>query len=151
MAAAEQRADRRAGERSVEDDATGTALGRRAFAVVAWLFVACLVVQFFLVGLDVFEALGDSELHRDFAYTYGWLAPVLVLLAGLAGVPRRVLVLSVALLVLYAVQTYLPLMADALPGVAAVHAVNALLVFWVAVRLARAVAWNPEDGGTPDA
>ena len=56
----------------------------RAFVVLAWLFVGCLVVQFFLVGLDVFEALGESELHRDFAYTYGWLAPGLVLLAGLA-------------------------------------------------------------------
>jgi hypothetical protein len=126
-------------------------VGRRAFVIVAWAFVACLVVQFFLVGLDVFEALGESELHRDFAYTYGWLTPGLVLLAGLAGLPRRVLVLSVLLLVLYAVQTYLPLMAESLAGIAAVHAVNALLVFWVAVRLAHSVPWNPGDDGTYDA
>lgn len=149
MAAAEQRAERRAPP--MEDDASGSAVARRAFVVVAWAFVACLVVQFFLVGLDVFEALGESELHRDFAYTYGWLAPGLVLLAGLARLPRRVLVLSVVLLVLYAVQTYLPLMADALPGFAAIHAVNALAVFWVAVRLAQAVAWNPGAAGTADA
>jgi hypothetical protein len=129
----------------------GNLLARRAFVVIAWLFVGCLVVQFFLVGLDVFEALGESELHRDFAYTYGWLAPILVLLAGLAGLPRRVLVLSMVLLVIYAIQTYLPLLADALAGIAATHAVLALVVFWVAVRLASAVPWNPDADGTRDA
>lgn len=123
-------------------------LAHRAFVAVAWLFVGCLVIQFFLVGLDVFEALGDSELHRDFAYTYGWLAPGLVLLGSLARLPRSVMWLAVAVLVLYAVQTYLPTISDAFPTVAAVHSVNALLVFWVAVRLARAVPWNPAADGT---
>jgi hypothetical protein len=143
--AAEQHAD----DRFLEGG--GNLLARRVFVVIAWLFVGCLVVQFFLVGLDVFEALGESELHRDFAYTYGWLAPILVLLAGLAGLPRRVLALSVTLLVIYAVQTYLPLMADRLPTIAALHAVNALLVFWVAVRLAGAVPWNPGPDRTAGA
>lgn len=128
----------------------GSELARRAFIAVAWLFVGCLVIQFFLVGLDVFEALGESELHRDFAYTYGWLAPILILLAGLAGLSRRILGLAVALLVLFAVQTYLPLLADTVPLLAAVHAVNALLVFWVAVRVAQAVPWNPGRGGTSE-
>lgn len=125
-------------------------LGRRAFVAIAWLFVACLVVQLFLVGLDIWEALGESELHRDFAYTYGWLAPVLVLIGGLAHVARRTLWLAVALLVLYAVQTYLPLLADVLPWVAAIHAVNALVVFWLAVVVARSVGWNPGPAGTTD-
>lgn len=143
-----------AAERSSQDDLsaeTGSESARRAFIVVAWVFVGCLAIQFFLVGLDVFEALGESELHRDFAYTYGWLAPVLVLLAGLGRLPRRVLGLAVVLLVLYAVQTYLPLLAERLPTIAAVHAVNALLVFWVAVRLAQAVPWNPGRDGTTGA
>ena len=142
------------GERSSEGTTAapyGNVLARRTFIVVAWVFVACLPVQFFLVGLDIFGALGESELHRDFAYTYGWLTPVLVLLAGLGGLPRRVLRLAIALLVLYAIQTYLPLLADRLPTVAAVHAVNALLVFWVAVRVAQAVPWNPEPDGTTGA
>ena len=123
-------------------------LARHAFVVVAWAFVACLVVQFFLVGLDVFEALGESELHRDFAYTYGWLAPLLVLLAGLAGLGRATIGLAVALLVLYAIQTYLPTISASLPTLSALHAVNSLLVFWIAVRLARSVTWNPATSGT---
>ena len=144
MATAEQHAEQPADGA----DGTGSTFARRAFVVVAWVFVACLVVQFFLVGLDIFEAIGESELHRDFAYTYGWLAPGLVLLAGLAGLPGRVIRLTLALLVLFAIQTYLPLLADRLPTVAAVHAVNALLVFWLAVRVAQAVSWNPEPDGT---
>ena len=127
----------------------GELVGRRTFVALAWLFVGCLVVQLFLVGLEVFEALGESELHRDFAYTYGWLAPLLVFIGGLARVPRRALWLAIGLLVLYAVQTYLPLIAEPLPWLAAIHGVNALVVFTVAVALATSVAWNPAPDGTP--
>jgi hypothetical protein len=144
MAAAAPRPD----EPVTDAVGTGSTFARRTFVIVAWVFVACLVVQFFLVGLDIFEAIGESELHRDFAYTYGWLAPGLVLLAGLGGLPGRVVRLTLALLVLYAIQTYLPLLADRMPTIAAVHAVNALLVFWVAVRVAQSVPWNPADAGT---
>jgi len=123
-------------------------LAQRGFVIVAWVLVGCLVVQFFLVGLDLFEAMGESELHRDFAYIYGWLTPVLVLLATVAGLPRRVLLPTVALLALYAIQTYLPTIADTLPRIAALHAINALLVFWLAVQVARAVPWIPGATGT---
>jgi hypothetical protein len=123
---------------------------RRAFLLLAWAFVVCLVIQFFLVGVQLFEAAEPSDLHRDFAYAYGWLAPALVLLAAVAIVPRRVQVLAVLLLVLYAVQTYLPTIAEQAPWLAALHAVNALAVFGVAVGVARGVAWrNPEEDGTP--
>lgn len=125
-------------------------LAQRAFVIVAWTLVGCLVIQFFLVGLDLFEAIGESELHRDFAYLYGWLTPILVLLATAAGLPRRVLLLTVALLALYAIQTYLPTISDALPRIAALHAINALLVFWLAVRVARSVPWIPVAAGTAD-
>jgi mercuric ion transport protein len=128
--------------------AGGSRIAWRALFVLAWIFVACLVVQFFLVGLDIFEALGESELHRDFAYTYGWLTPLLVLLAALARAPQRTRILAVALLVLFAIQTYLPLLADRAPGLAAVHAVTALLVVLVAVQLARSLPRNPEAAGT---
>jgi hypothetical protein len=88
-------------------------LARLACAALAWLFVGCLVVQVFLVGLDIFLEMGGST-HRDFAYVYGWLTPVLVLLAGPPGRrgrarpddrPGRPL----------AVQVVLPSMRDALP------------------------------------
>lgn len=123
-------------------------LAQRALVAVAWTFVGCLVIQFFLVGLDVFEALGESQLHRDFAYTYGWLAPGIVLLGGLARVRRGTMALAVALLVLFAVQTYLPTINEAMPTLAALHAVNSLVVFWVAVRLAQSI---PTESRAPGA
>lgn len=130
------------------DEAGLNRVAWRALVVLAWLFVACLVVQFFLVGLEIFEALGESELHRDFAYTYGWLTPIMVLLAAIANAPSRARLLSIALLVGFAIQTYLPLLADRAPMVAAIHPVTALLVVLVAVLFARALPWNPADAGT---
>jgi hypothetical protein len=128
-------------------------LSRLGFTAVAWAFVACLVVQLFLVGLDLFEVTGeDVGIHREFAYFYGWLAPMLVLLAVAARLPRAWLLLTVALLVLFAVQTYLPSLADRLPVLAAMHAVNAMAVLWIAVTLAmagrRQVGPRAEAGGS---
>lgn len=113
-------------------------LARQALLAGSWLLVACLVVQLFLVGLDVFGTSGKvGTVHRDFAYLYGWLAPGLVLLAMLARAPRWFTIGTVVLLVLFAIQTYLPSLQGSIPLLAATHAVNALAVFWLAVVIAR--------------
>jgi hypothetical protein len=123
---------------------------RLAFPVTAWLFVGCVVVQFFLVGLRMFaEGPLASTLHRDFAYLYGWLTPILVLLAASPAGSLRAVRLAVALLVLFAVQTFLPLLAEVAPPLAALHAANALVVAWVALRLAQASRQPPDPIGTP--
>jgi Family of unknown function (DUF6220) len=118
-------------------------------AVAAWLFVACIVVQVFLVGLDIFAKMGGS-IHRDFAYVYGWLAPILVLLANLARAPAPIRYLTLVLLGLFAAQTVLPSLRDQIPVLAAIHTVNALLIFGLAVVLAqRATAWVRTDAASP--
>jgi hypothetical protein len=111
-------------------------LARFAFASVASLFVGCLLVQVFLVGLDIFGG-APASIHRDFAYVYGWLTPVLILLAGFANAPRRTRQLSVVLVVLFAIQIVLPSLRDAVPILAALHPVNALAIFAVAMVVAR--------------
>ena len=120
-----------------------------ALAALAWLFVACVAIQFFLVGLLVFHAEPWTGLHREFAYTYGWLTPILVLLAMSSAGSPRARRLALALLVLFAIQTFLPLLKGAAPWIAAIHAPNALLVAWLAVQLARAVSPHPGAVGTP--
>jgi hypothetical protein len=127
----------------------GRHLAALALRAGAWAFVACIVLQFFFVGLDAFEAPGLEGLHRDFAYTYGWLAPILVLLAVLGEAPLRVLVTTVLLLVAFAVQTYLPLIAASLPTISSLHAILALGIAWIAVRLARLTGEIPSPRGTP--
>ncbi|HSM38236.1 MAG TPA: DUF6220 domain-containing protein [Candidatus Limnocylindrales bacterium] len=118
-------------------------LARLALVATAWLFVACLALQLFLVGLDVFDRIGGTSatqvgIHREFAYLYGWLAPLMVLLVMIGRLPRPRLVQAVLLLVLFAVQTYLPTLARDAPLLASVHSVNAIAVVWLAVSLALA-------------
>ena len=114
---------------------------RLGFVLAAWLFVASVVLQTVLVGLDIFADLGGS-IHRDFAYVYGWLAPILVLLAGLARAPKDLRSISLVMLLLFAAQTVLPSLKDQFPLLAALHTVNALAIFGVALLLARrATAW----------
>ncbi len=130
-----------------------TATARLAYRAGAWVLVGCLVIQLFLVGLDVFEVVGaDSTIHKQFAYLYGWLAPALVLLAAAAGLPRWRIGEVALLLVLFAAQTYLPTLADRAPVLAAFHAVNALAVFWLALDIARhgaeTVEAPPAHGGS---
>ncbi len=123
-----------------------------SFLVCAWLFVACLVIQVFLVGLDIFAKL-DGAIHRDFAYVYGWLAPILVLLSGAARVPSGTRRLTLVLLVLFAAQTVLPSLRDQVPVLAALHTVNALAIFAVGIVIARrATDWiqpGPRPAATP--
>lgn len=109
---------------------------RTGYIGAAWLFVACLFVQLFLVGLDVFDAGIPHSVHADFAYTYGWLLPAMLLLGRLGRLRRRTLFVTALLLFLYAAQTMLPSAADAAPFVAAFHAVNAMVIFWLAINLA---------------
>jgi hypothetical protein len=110
---------------------------RSMYLALIWVFVACLVVQAFLVGLDLFSDVLDPTTHRNWAYIYGWLTPILVFLATLARFPLSVRLGSVALLVLFALQTILPQFREILPPIAAAHALNALLIFWLAMVLAR--------------
>lgn len=118
-----------------------TALSRRAFPVLAWIFVGCLVIQLFLVGLDVFKVVGpDSTIHRTFAYAYGWLSAALVLAAVVGRLEATRVRWTVILLVLFALQTYLPSLAQRAPVLAAFHSVNALALFWLALHLARHAA-----------
>lgn len=122
-------------------------LARLGFGVAAWVFVACVVLQVVLVGFEVFARLGGT-IHRDFAYLYGWIAPVLVLLAAMARVPTATRAMTILLLVLFAVQTVLPSLRDQVPFLAALHTVNALAIFGLAVAIARrSTAWIRERPG----
>src|SRR5262245_14951459 len=113
----------------------GHRLARFAFAAVGWLFVSCVVMQVFLVGLDAFGG-ADASIHREFAYLYGWLTPVLVLLAGFARAPKSTRDLTIALVILFSIQVVLPALRHAVPILAALHSINALAIFGIALVIA---------------
>lgn len=106
--------------------------------VAVWAFVALVIVQVFLAGLGLFAGAENFRTHVEFGYSAVWAVVLLLpVLAWLGRVPRRELWLSVLLLALYIPQCLLPPLARAGgPAIiAALHPVNALLMFALGVRL----------------
>lgn len=114
---------------------------RQAHAVTAWVFVAAIVVQVFLAGAAIPQLGGNGsfEMHRNVGYGVGVVSLVLLLTAIAARAGRRRISQSLGLLVLYVIQSSLPYMDPGLPAAAALHPVNALLMFGLGFMYARAV------------
>lgn len=114
---------------------------RQVHAWLAWAFVGAIVVQVFLAGLAIPQLGGNGSFvtHRDFGYFIGLLTLVLLLAAIAAGLSRRRIGQAAGLLVLYVIQSSLPYMDPGLPAAAALHPVNALVMFGLGVLYARAV------------
>ncbi len=125
-------------------------MARRALPLAAGLFVACAVVQVFLAGLGVFDDPKAFITHREFGYTFGWLTLVVLVLALVGGVPRRVIGLGVLLLVLFALQSVLIALRTDYPAVAALHPLNGFAVLAVGLVTTRA-AWATRRAELPDA
>ena len=111
---------------------------RVGFVLVAWLFVACVVIQIYLAGLGVFDRPQAFLTHRDFGYVFGLLTLVMVLLSLLGRLPRRLIGASVLLLVLFALQSVFVVMRESVPTLAALHPLNGFLI----LALAALVAWS---------
>jgi hypothetical protein len=125
---------------------------RVVHALAAMVFVVAVVVQVFLAGAAMLQLGGDGDFraHVDFGYTWVGIAALLVVVtAALARAGRRRIGLSVLLLVLYIVQTLLPLASEDMPVIAALHPVNALILFALASWFAW-TAWR-DRAGAPSA
>jgi hypothetical protein len=129
-----------------------TRYARLAFAGLAWVFVATIVIQVFLIGLGLFGDVSYRQTHIEFGYTWVGFAALALLISGLLARPgRRTVGLVVGLFVLYIVQTLLPSARDGYPAIAALHPVNALLLFGLALYVARLATWlarEPADASS---
>ena len=110
-------------------------VGEVSYLVLAWLFLAAVITQFFLAGLGTFGA-KTFEPHKDFAGAFHLLALLLLLLAIFVRRNRTDIILTVVLFVIVTVQFSLPEARDDAPGVAALHVVNALFIWMVGYHLA---------------
>jgi hypothetical protein len=102
-------------------------------------------VQAFLAGAALVQlgGSGNFETHISFGYTaMGILALLVLIAAGLGRADRFQVWGSIALFLDYIVQTILPNFRASSPAIAALHPVNALLLFglaaWMFVREIRA-------------
>jgi hypothetical protein len=147
-----------AGCAELEAGYAGVTVTRREIAVVRsiaqrvhpWLvglFAIGVILQGYLAGaaLPQLGGTGDFETHLFVGYTVLGILALLILIAGLVGRADRVQVWgSIALFVLYIVQTALPTFRGSSPLLAALHPANAIVLFglaaWLAVRRRPTVA-----------
>jgi len=118
-------------------------IARQANAWLAWLIVAAILVQVWLAGSAIPQLGGNGNFmnHQSFGYLIGLLFLVQLVVAVLARPGRRTVGIAAGLLVLYVIQSSLPYMDPGLPAVAALHPVNALVMFGVQIWYARQ-AWR---------
>jgi hypothetical protein len=110
-------------------------IARTVFAVLAWLFVALVVLQVFYAGVGLLGG-GGMDQHREFGYLVS-MVPLLALVAAIVARAGRLAWMSAALLLLAQVQTMLPWFAEDAPVVAALHPVNALVLFGLGLAIAQ--------------
>jgi hypothetical protein len=104
-------------------------VGRVVHAGVTYVFLAGVVLQPFLIGLWLFGAESTSDLHTGLGYSLLVPGCPLLLLAALVGrVPRREMLLTLAVIVDTFVQVSLPGFRSELPALAALHPVNFLVL-----------------------
>jgi hypothetical protein len=133
-------------------------IARLVYPWIAWLFVACVVVQFFLAGLGVFAGVTNFELHRNWGYTFGYLLILLVAAALIGRMPRTAWTAPLGVMVLFALQSVLVALRGDYPVIAALHPLNGVAIFTASLWIARSsAAWQraaperPAASAPPDA
>lgn len=109
-------------------------------AAAAVVFVAAIIVQVFLAGAAIANlgGSGDFATHIEFGFTWVGIAVLAVVVSALiARRPRRDVGITLGLMALYIVQTILPSLRDSMPTIAALHPLNAMLLFALAAWYAR--------------
>jgi hypothetical protein len=111
----------------------------RALAMVGWLLAGAVLAQTFLAGMGVFVGPDWWPRHRGFVHTFEWLSPVAVILAYLSRTTRTTKSLAWLTVVLMFAQYATAGSQSSLGrmGLAALHPVSAVLLFWTSVELAR--------------
>lgn len=114
---------------------------RQVFQYGIYVVVGATVLQFFLAGLGIFADPTLMFLHTSVnSFLVGLLPLVLAGVGWYAGVERRTLLLAVAMFGLAFLQSlFLIPFHLALQGplryISALHALNAVFIFWVALHL----------------
>lgn len=128
-----------------------TAARTRAFPILAWAYVAALAIQVFFAGLYVFAGASNIELHRNMAHVIGALTILLIAATFVGRVPEKRLVFGVlGLLVVQGMLVHVHQLFDGFAVVAALHPVNALVLTYAALTLAkRSSAYWQTDAARP--
>lgn len=112
----------------------GFAWARAGYRVLAWVLLACIAIQVFLAGMAVFGGPANWGMHTGFVHLFELVPLIMIPLAFLGRLPRGLRWHPLVVFFLIGLQYAL---AQAGTTVAALHPVNALLIFWVTLGMAR--------------
>lgn len=128
--------------RNVDNPTPLAQLARGAFAVLAGLYAAGVAAQVFAVGMVLLGGQGLwLEHHRTLGHALGALVVALPVVGLLGRLPRAALLGAALLFVLHGLQ-YTFVYSGEAAFVRALHALNALALFWLARSLARPARWG---------
>lgn len=116
---------------------------RAAYVLVAALFIGAIALQVFFAGASVLVHPRYLGLHTTFGHVLQFF-PIGLMVLSLGGrFPWRLLGLTALTFVLFALQYVFLWVVPAwgLPALRALHAVNALTLFWITLYLAQSV-WH---------
>ena len=114
------------------------------YRVATGLFLVGVLGQVFLAGLGIFAHPANLVTHVYLGAALHGLATLMWLLAALGRQPLETTRLNGVLFGVLTLQGLLPNLRGSVPVLAALHPVNALVIFWIALVLARwaqAFAW----------
>jgi hypothetical protein len=117
---------------------------RIAYRVVAGLFLVGVLGQVFLAGLGIFAHPANFVTHVAMGAVLHGLSTLMWILAALGRQPLQTIRLNGVLFGVLTLQGLLPHLRGVIPALAALHPVNALVIFWIALMLARqaqALVW----------
>jgi uncharacterized membrane protein len=126
-------------------------VARQALVVTGWLLAAAVLAQVFLAGRAVFTAPDWWPRHRAFVHAFEWLSPLAVVLSYLARTTRATKVLAwlTVVLLFFAYATAGLQSSLGKRGLAALHPVIAMLLFWSAIELARQARRDQRRSSSP--
>lgn len=113
---------------------------QRVHALAASVFVAAVVIQFFLAGAALAQLGGSGSFATHIAFGYWGLfvtGLILLITAFVARMPRRDIGIVALIFVLYIVQTILPNFRSSVSVIAALHPLNAAILLALAGWYAR--------------
>jgi hypothetical protein len=103
-------------------------IARYIYVGIAWLTLAGVIVPFFLAGMSLFVSRTYWSAHGEIGFSSGFPILGLIVFGLLGWIPRRLTAWLVGMSVLHFVHTALPSFQDAVPIMAAIHPVSALLL-----------------------
>jgi hypothetical protein len=117
---------------------------RLGYYALAWVFVACLMVQVFLAGLATFDS-GDWKAHVSFVRTFAIIPILMIALSLLGRMSWRTVLITIGMFLMVIFQ-FISVKLDA-KTITALHPVVAvLLIGFTIMAIRRSKPVKPSNG-----